>query len=191
MLNRCEFIGNLGADPEIRSLQNGDKVANLRLACTERWKSKDGEQRERTEWITVVIWGALSGVAERYLRKGSKVYVAGKWTTRKWTDQSGQDRYSTECVLQGFDGEFYRIETAYGLLTVDAQGVICEGPACPDLTAPKAVIRLVGAPDAGARLLPGLFRAFAAARGVSLRNPCSSVAVVVLRRAIQPKRPET
>ena len=110
MLNRCEFIGNLGADPEIRSLQNGDKVANLRLACTERWKSKDGEQRERTEWITVVIWGALSGVAERYLRKGSKVYVAGKWTTRKWTDQSGQDRYSTECVLQGFDAKLVMLD---------------------------------------------------------------------------------
>lgn len=110
MLNRCEFIGNLGADPEIRSLQNGDKVANLRLACTERWKSKDGEQRERTEWITVVVWGALSGVAERYLRKGSKVYVAGKWTTRKWTDQSGQDRYSTECVLQGFDAKLAMLD---------------------------------------------------------------------------------
>ena len=110
MLNRCEFIGNLGADPEIRSLQNGDKVANLRLACTERWKSKDGEQRERTEWITVVVWGALSGVAERYLRKGSKVYVAGKWTTRKWTDQSGQDRYSTECVLQGFDAKLVMLD---------------------------------------------------------------------------------
>ena len=110
MLNRCEFIGHLGADPEIRSLQNGDKVANLRLACTERWKSKDGEQRERTEWITVVVWGALSGVAERYLRKGSKVYVAGKWTTRKWTDQSGQDRYSTECVLQGFDAKLVMLD---------------------------------------------------------------------------------
>ena len=110
MLNRCEFIGNLGADPEIRSLQNGDKVANLRLACTERWKSKDGEQRERTEWITVVVWGALSGVAERYLRKGSKIYVAGKWTTRKWTDQSGQDRYSTECVLQGFDAKLVMLD---------------------------------------------------------------------------------
>ena len=109
-LNRCEFIGNLGADPEIRSLQNGDKVANLRLACTERWKSNDGEQRERTEWITVVVWGALSGVAERYLRKGSKVYVAGKWTTRKWTDQSGQDRYSTECVLQGFDAKLVMLD---------------------------------------------------------------------------------
>ena len=110
MLNRCEFIGNLGADPEIRSMQNGDKVANLRLACTERWKSKDGEQRERTEWISVVVWGALSGVAERYLRKGSKVYVAGKWTTRKWTDQSGQDRYSTECVLQGFDAKLVMLD---------------------------------------------------------------------------------
>ena len=110
MLNRCEFIGHLGADPEIRSLQNGDKVANLRLACTERWKSKDGEQRERTEWISVVVWGALSGVAERYLRKGSKVYVAGKWTTRKWTDQSGQDRYSTECVLQGFDAKLVMLD---------------------------------------------------------------------------------
>ena len=105
MLNRCEFIGNLGADPEIRTTQGGDKVANLRIACTEKWKSKDGEAREKTEWINVTIWGALAGVAERFLHKGSKVYVAGKWTTRKWQDQSGQDRYSTECVLQGFDAK--------------------------------------------------------------------------------------
>ena len=110
MLNRCEFIGNLGADPEIRTTQGGDKVANLRLACTEKWKSKDGEAREKTEWVNVTIWGALAGIAERFLHKGSKVYVSGKWTTRKWQDQSGQDRYSTECVLQGFDAKLIMLD---------------------------------------------------------------------------------
>lgn len=114
MLNRCEFIGHLGADPEIRSTQSGDKVANLRLACTEKWKSKDGEQREKTEWISVTIWGALAGIAERFLRKGSKIYIAGKWTARKWQDQSGQDRYSTECVLQGFDAKLVMLDGRQG-----------------------------------------------------------------------------
>lgn len=110
MLNRCEFIGNLGADPEIRSFQSGDKVANLRIACTERWKSKDGEQKERTEWISVAVFGPLVGVVERFLRKGSKVYIAGKWTTRKWQDQSGNDRYTTECVMQGPDAKLVMLD---------------------------------------------------------------------------------
>ena len=102
MLNRCAFIGNLGADPEVRSLSNGGKVANLRLAVTEKWKNKDGERQERTEWVSIVVFGdGLAGVAERYLRKGSKIYVEGKLATRKWQDQSGADRYSTEVVLQG------------------------------------------------------------------------------------------
>ena len=104
MLNRCEFIGHLGADPESRSFQNGGKVVNLRLAVTEKWKTKDGERKERTEWVAVSIFSdGLAGVAEKYLRKGSKVYVAGKRQTRKWQHQSGADRYSTEVVLQGFD----------------------------------------------------------------------------------------
>jgi len=102
MLNRCEFIGNLGRDPEVRTFQNGDKVCNLRLAVSEKWKDRDtGERKERTEWVSVAIFGPLAGIAEQYLSKGSKVYLAGKLVTRKWQDQSGQDRYSTEVTLQG------------------------------------------------------------------------------------------
>lgn len=102
MLNQCQFIGNLGADPETRSFQNGGKVCNLRLAVTEKWKNSAGERQEKTEWVSVAIFGeGLAGVAERYLRKGSKVFIQGKLSTRKWQDQSGQDRFSTEIVLQG------------------------------------------------------------------------------------------
>lgn len=100
-LNSCSFIGNMGKDPEIKSLQNGNKVANMSIACSERWKDKNGEKQERTTWVPVVVWGPLADVCERYLRKGSKVYVCGKFTVRKWQDQSGQDRWSTEIVLQG------------------------------------------------------------------------------------------
>lgn len=110
MLNQIEFIGNLGADPESRSFQNGGKVVNLRLAVTEKWK-KDGQAQERTEWVPVAIFGdGLAGVAERYLRKGSKVFVRGQWRTRKWQDQSGADRYSTECVLQGPDAKLVMLD---------------------------------------------------------------------------------
>lgn len=102
MLNQCQFIGNLGADPETRSFANGGKVCNLRLAVTEKWKDKNGERQEKTEWVTVAIFGeGLAGVAERYLRKGSKVFVSGKLSTRKWQDKDGADRWSTEVVLQG------------------------------------------------------------------------------------------
>lgn len=105
MLNQCQFIGNLGADPETRTFNNGNKVVNLRLACTEKWK-KDGQPQERTEWISIAIFSeGLTRVAEQYLRKGSKIFVQGKYTTRKWQDQSGNDRYSTEVVLQGFDAK--------------------------------------------------------------------------------------
>jgi single-strand DNA-binding protein len=101
-LNQCNFIGNLGADPETRSFQNGNKVTNLRLAVSEKWKDRDsGERKEKTEWVSVAVFGPLADIAENYLRKGSKVYVSGKFTTRKWQDKSGQDRYSTEIVLQG------------------------------------------------------------------------------------------
>ncbi len=103
MLNRCDFIGNLGADPEVRSFANGGRVCNLRLAVSERWKDKTtGERKEKTEWVSIAIYSdGLVGVAERFLKKGSKIFVSGKWATRKWQDQSGQDRYSTEVVLQG------------------------------------------------------------------------------------------
>lgn len=102
-LNQCSFIGNLGADPETRTFANGGKVCNLRLAVSESWKDKNtGERKEKTEWVTVAVFGdGLAGVAERYLRKGSKVFVQGKLATRKWQDQNGNDRYSTEIVLQG------------------------------------------------------------------------------------------
>jgi len=101
-LNQCNFIGNLGADPETRSFQNGNKVTNLRLAISEKWKDRDsGERKEKTQWVSVAVFGPLADIAENYLRKGSKVYVSGKFTTRKWQDKSGQDRYSTEIVLQG------------------------------------------------------------------------------------------
>lgn len=105
-LNRVSIIGNLGADPEVKSFQNGGKVCNIRVACTESWKDKNGEKQERTEWVSVAIFQeGLVGVAERYLKKGSKVFVEGKLQTRKWQDQSGNDRYSTEVVLQSFGGQ--------------------------------------------------------------------------------------
>ncbi len=111
-LNKVTLIGNLGADPEVRSFQNGGKVCNLRLATSETWKDKNtGERQERTEWHTVAIFtDGLVRVAEQYLRKGSKVYLEGKLQTRKWQDQSGNDRYSTEVVLQGFDGKLLMLD---------------------------------------------------------------------------------
>ena len=107
MLNQCQFIGNLGRDPEVRTFQNGGKVCNLRIACTETWKDKNtGERKERTEWVSVAIFSdGLARIAEQYLRKGSKVYVSGKMETRKWQDQSGQDKYATEVALRGFDAK--------------------------------------------------------------------------------------
>jgi single-strand DNA-binding protein len=103
-VNKVTLIGRLGADPESRSFQNGGKVVNLRLATSETWKDKQtGERKEKTEWHSVSILNeGLAGIAERYLRKGSQVYVEGKLQTRKWQDQSGADRYSTEVALQGF-----------------------------------------------------------------------------------------
>lgn len=103
-VNKVILIGNLGRDPEVRSFQNGGKVCNIRIATSETWKDRNtGERKERTEWHSVAIFNeGLVRVAEQYLRKGSKVYVEGQLQTRKWQDQSGQDRYSTEIVLQGF-----------------------------------------------------------------------------------------
>ncbi|WP_322892407.1 MULTISPECIES: single-stranded DNA-binding protein [unclassified Yoonia] len=105
-VNKVILIGNLGADPEIRSFQNGGKVANLRIATSETWKDKNsGERREKTEWHTVAIFSeGLVRVVEQYLKKGAKVYIEGKLQTRKWQDQSGADRYSTEVVIQGLGG---------------------------------------------------------------------------------------
>ncbi len=106
-VNKVIIIGNLGRDPEIRTFQNGGKVCNLRIATSETWRDKNtGERRERTEWHSVAIFQeGLVRVAEQYLRKGSTVYIEGKLQTRKWQDQSGNDRYTTEIVLQGFDGK--------------------------------------------------------------------------------------
>lgn len=105
-VNKVILIGNLGRDPEVRSFQNGGKVCNLRIATSENWKDRNtGERKERTEWHSVAIFQeGLVRIAEQYLRKGSKVYIEGQLQTRKWQDQSGQDRYSTEVVLQGFGG---------------------------------------------------------------------------------------
>ncbi len=112
-LNSCQFIGNLGADVEVRSFQNGGRVANFRIACTEKWKDREGNQKEKTEWISVAIFNdGLVGVAERYLRKGSKVYVAGKMSTRKYQAQDGSDRYTTEIVLNGFDAKLIMLDGA-------------------------------------------------------------------------------
>src|SRR4028119_2145003 len=102
-VNKVILVGNLGADPEARPLNNGGEVVNLRVATSESWKGKDGQRQERTEWHRVVIFNdALGKVAKNYLRKGSKVYLEGQLQTRKWTDNSGQDKYSTEVVLQRF-----------------------------------------------------------------------------------------
>jgi len=105
-LNKVQIIGRLGADPEVRNFDNGGKVCNLRVATGESWKDKNtGEKREKTEWHTVAIFNeGLAGIAEKYLTKGSLVYLEGKLQTRKWQDQSGNDRWSTEIVLQGFGG---------------------------------------------------------------------------------------
>jgi single-strand DNA-binding protein len=106
-VNKVILVGNLGRDPETRRLASGDPVVNLRLATSESWKDKaSGERKEKTEWHSVVIYNEnLARVAEQYLRKGSKVYVEGQLQTRKWQDQSGQDKYTTEIVLQRFRGE--------------------------------------------------------------------------------------
>ena len=105
-VNKVILIGNLGRDPEVRSFQNGGKVCNLRIATSENWKDRNtGERREKTEWHSVAIFQeGLVRIAEQYLKKGSKVYIEGQLQTRKWQDQSGADRYSTEVVLQGYGG---------------------------------------------------------------------------------------
>lgn len=111
-VNKVILIGNLGADPEIRHMQDGRPVCNLRVATTDSWRDKaTGERRERTEWHRVVIFSeGLCRIAEQYLRKGSKVYLEGQLQTRKWQDQSGQERYTTEVVLQRFRGELTMLD---------------------------------------------------------------------------------
>lgn len=110
-LNRVDIIGNLGADPEIRRLNDGSPVVNLRVACTDTWRDKNtGDRKERTEWVSVVIFNeGLAKVAEQYLKKGSKVFVSGSLQTRKW-EKDGVDRYTTEVVLQKFRGELVLLD---------------------------------------------------------------------------------
>ncbi len=111
-VNKVILVGNLGNEPEVRNLPSGGKVVNLSVATSERWRDRNtGEQREKTEWHRVVIFSeGLAKVAEQYLRKGSKVYLEGQLQTRKWQDQSGQDKYSTEIVLQGFNASMVLLD---------------------------------------------------------------------------------
>ena len=115
-VNKVILIGNLGADPEVKSFQNGGRIANLRIATSENWKDKNtGEKKERTEWHTVVLNSdGLVGVAERYLKKGSKVYIEGQLRTRKWQDAQGNDRYSTEVSVGGMGGVLTMLDGAPG-----------------------------------------------------------------------------
>jgi len=115
-VNKVILVGNLGADPEIRRTQDGRPIANLRVATSETWRDKaTGERKERTEWHRVVIFSeGLAKVAEQYLKKGAKVYIEGQLQTRKWQDQQGQDRYSTEVVLQGFSAQLTMLDRAGG-----------------------------------------------------------------------------
>ena len=109
-LNKVQIIGTLGADPESRSFNNGGSVVNIRVACSETWKGRDGQRQERTEWVSVACFNeGLGGLMKRFLKKGSKVYVEGKLQTRKWQDQSGNDRYTTEVVIQAFNGTVIKL----------------------------------------------------------------------------------
>jgi single-strand DNA-binding protein len=114
-VNKVILVGNLGADPDARSLNNGGEVVNLSVATSETWKDRDGNRQERTEWHRVVIFNEnLGRVAKSYLKKGSKVYLEGQIQTRKWQDQSGNDKYSTEIVLQRFRGELVLLDSRDG-----------------------------------------------------------------------------
>lgn len=110
-LNKVQVIGNVGQEPEIRYMQNGNAVANLTLATSEKWKDKNsGEQKEETEWHKIAVFGKLAEIIGEYVRKGSKIYIEGKLKTRKWTDQQGQERYATEIVVDGFSGSMIMLD---------------------------------------------------------------------------------
>src|SRR5712671_2381425 len=134
-VNKCILVGHLGADPEIRRTQDGRAIANMRLATSDSWRDKaTGERRERTEWHSVVIFNeGLAKVAEQYLKKGAKVYIEGQLQTRKWQDKQGQDRYSTEVVLQGFNSQLVMLDRAQssGAASADGRGTAHEGWAEP------------------------------------------------------------
>lgn len=131
-VNKVILVGNLGRDPESRSFQNGGKVVELRIATSESWKDRNsGERKERTEWYTVKVFNeGLANVAERFLHKGSKVYIEGALTTRKWQDQSGADRYATEITLQGFNSVLTMLDGPHG--SEGGQGQRSAAPASSD-----------------------------------------------------------
>ncbi len=138
-VNKVILVGNLGADPEIRRTNSGDPIVNIRIATSESWRDKNsGERKEKTEWHRVVIFSeGLAKVAEQYLHKGSKVYLEGQLQTRKWQDQSGQDKYSTEIVLQGFNST---------LTMLDGPGDREAEPSRPSIPRDKASRQLASAP---------------------------------------------
>jgi single-strand DNA-binding protein len=152
-VNKVILIGNLGADPEIRRTQDGRPIANLRLATSETWKDKaSGERKERTEWHRVVIFNEnLCRIAEQYLKKGSKVYIEGALQTRKWQDQSGQDRYSTEVVLQNFRGELTLLDRAGGGAGAGGGGGDYGADDGGDFGSPGPSRKVAAAAGAGAR----------------------------------------
>jgi single-strand DNA-binding protein len=149
-VNKVILVGNLGADPEIRRTQDGRPIANLRLATSESWKDKStGERREKTEWHRVVIFNEnLCRIAEQYLKKGSKIYIEGALQTRKWQDQAGQDRYSTEVVLQNFRGELTLLDRAGG---AGASGGGDMDEAGGDFGSPGPTRKVAAAAGAGSR----------------------------------------
>lgn len=115
-VNKVILIGNVGADPEIRQSADGRKIVNMRLATSENWKDKSGVRQEKTEWHSIAIFNQnLADIAERFVKKGSKIYVEGALQTRKWTDKNGQDRYSTEVVLSAFRGELMLLDGKGGM----------------------------------------------------------------------------
>lgn len=123
-LNKVMLIGNLGRDPETRYTKDGKPVANITIATSEKWRNKQGDQQEKTEWHRVVIFGKLADIVKRYLRKGSKVYVEGQLQTKKWTDKNGQDRYTTEVVVGGFGGNIIMLDSRGG----DGGGNFAQSP---------------------------------------------------------------
>lgn len=130
-VNKVILVGNLGRDPEIRRTQDGRPIGNLRIATSESWRDKNsGERREKTEWHSVVIFSEpLCKIVEQYLRKGSKVYIEGQLQTRKWQDQQGQDRYSTEVVIQGYNGSLTMLDGRSSGAGAGAPGLQDSGPA--------------------------------------------------------------
>lgn len=128
-LNKVQIIGNCGQDPEVRYMPNGSAVANLTLATSEKWKDKNtGEPKEETEWHRVVIFGKLAEIIGEYVRKGSKLYIEGKLKTRKWTDQQGQEKYTTEIVVDGFSGQMIMLDSKGGNQSQGAQNTQGHAP---------------------------------------------------------------